>query len=463
MKTLLSLIVLLLLLCSAASAQEVQIAFDSAGKVMVITEEMEKNLHLFPSYPHFHDARLFQRNDTAYFLEITSTDDGKNTRNWEPKTKDDILLFRRVFMNEAPPPITEHRALSSFDQSSRSKFLVWETLLSVFGYGPLLISTSNSGDAAVTTGIELVVGGLGYIIPYVLTKNAPMTDGEASLALGGAFDGGIHGVLLDLLIQNGEPGRELGAITTIASVGETGLGYYLARKYNFSEGKSDIIRYGGFFGAGDGALVALAATSDPSTSFVAGASLLGSAAGFVAGTAMTNSQQYTRGNASVVLTAGIFGGYLTSLLYSTALGNDLNSSSARGLALSALVGNVGSVLLGHYLMHGKSLSTGEGNDVILGTSAGWLVGTGLGYIVSSKSARNDLNGWSITIPSVICTAAGFTVMVLAIGQGSGDNKDDTGWKMDFNPGALMGALIAPKQTPSQYAYIPPAFSLQYRW
>ncbi len=439
-------------------AQEVQVSFDSAGKLEVITEEIENHLQLFTNYPHFHEARLFRQNDSAYILEVSSLDDGKLTRNREPKTKQDILALQKTVAEVA----SERSPSILLDQSSRSKFLVWETLLSVGVYAPLFISSSSTSNPSVATGIELVVGGLGYLIPYVLTKNAPMTDGESSLALGGSFLGLGHGALLNILVTGGNPGKEVGAISALAGIAETGIGYYVARSSNMSEGTADVIRYGGLFGGlQGGALSLLINNSNPSASLTAGLSLLGSAGGFYAGSLLANDQRYSRGSASVLLTAGIFGTYITGIIYGSAVQNsEFTSGTGRGLTLSLMAGNIGGMVLAHSLMHDKHYSTSDGNDVILGTSAGWLIGTGVSYLLLSGH-QNFQNLWSFSIPSVLGTAAGFAIMVNAIGKGSGDDKS-TGWKMNFYPGALFGALT-PANRSSANPYVPPALTVQFRW
>ncbi|MFI5264318.1 MAG: hypothetical protein ACHQM6_07375, partial [Candidatus Kapaibacterium sp.] len=425
MKQLLLLLVLGILWGGRLFAQEVQVPFDSAGKLEIITEDIENHLQLFTGYPHFHEGRLFKLSDSSYILEISSlSDDGKLSRNREPKTKQDVLAFQK----QVAEVVTERSSSVLLDQSSRSKFLVWETLLGVFAYGPLFSASLNStNNIGVTSGLELVVGGLGFVVPYVLTKNAPMTDGEASFALGGAFNGAIHGVLIDLLVTNGNSGNEAFALTALGSIAETGIGYAVARTYNFSEGKSDIIRYGGFFGTGEGTLLALLINTDnPSPALVSGLSLLGSAGGYYAGMLLSNNESYTRGNASTVLTAGLYGPAVSLLIYGSlisenAFNNNNPGSVLRGFALSSMIGNIGGVLLAHELLRGKRFSTGEGNDVILGTSAGFIIGWGFSLILTS-SATSNTSLWAFSLPIILGTAGGFGIMLSVIGKGSGDDR-----------------------------------------
>ena len=79
MKTLLFLL-FLIFSPVAGKAQEVQVAFDSAKTIQVINQDLEKKLDLFPTYPYFEEARLFQEPDSSYSVEITSDSSGRTLR-----------------------------------------------------------------------------------------------------------------------------------------------------------------------------------------------------------------------------------------------------------------------------------------------------------------------------------------------------------------------------------------------
>ncbi|HZK75811.1 MAG TPA: hypothetical protein VFD13_02790 [Candidatus Kapabacteria bacterium] len=445
-----SILFFLLFFSGEAFAQEVQVPFDSSGSIQIVNQDLEQRLDLFPTYPHFLEARLYHEPDSSYILEITSFENGQMVKDRIPKSANAVRLLRE----DVDARLGPQAPVVKLDQSSRTKFLVWETILSLSGYAPAIESGFSSNNVGLNTGIELVIGGLGYLIPSVLTQNAPMTDGEGSLALGGAFLGAAHGLLIDVLLSNGNTGLEIGPFAAAVSVGETGIGYAIASKNNMSEGTADIIRYGGLFGMMDGLGLAFVANNTPSPSLWAGLSLAGSAAGYAAGTVMANNQTYTRGDASVVLTAGLFGTLLPPLLYASAISYNTATNPASALVLLAVAGNVGGVVLGNSLMQGKQFSNGEGTAVILGTTAGYTIGLGIGDILTSSNQIN-FSPWEFTVPIVIGTAAGFGISVATIGKGTGENSS-TGWNFQANPGALMGALL-PQRQPNT-PFIPPFFS-----
>lgn len=452
MKLLTSLLALLFV-SSFARAQEVQVPFDSAGTIMVIDQETEHKLDLFASYPHFLEARLYREPDSSYVIEVTSFEKSQLVKDRLPKTPSAVESMREdidVRLGRRPAAIT-------LAQSSRTKFVVWETLISFLGYGPAISSAISSDNTGVATGLEFILGGAGYILSSALTAHAPMTDGEGSLALGGAFLGAVHGVLVDELISNGNSGSEIGPLATLFSIGETGIGYAIASHNAMSEGTADIIRYGGLFGMADGIGLAFAFNPDATPSLWAGMGLVGSTAGFAAGIAMADAEPYTRGNATAVLTAGGYGALLPPLIYASATSYNTDANlAAPTMLLLAVAGNVGGTLLGNALMDGRHLSNWEGIAVLLGTTAGSLIGEGVGLVFASNT--NALSPWAVTLPIVLGSAAGFGISIASIGNGSGD-KSSTGWNFEANPGALMGALV-PQHT-SNTLFVPPFFSASY--
>lgn len=249
---------ILIALPSLCSAQEQQVAFDSAGKVFVISQQLEDQLHLFPEFPEFQEALLYQSPDSTYLLEVSYRENGKPLRSRLRKNPE----WYADFQSQLDADIRTKAPSSLLDQSSRTKFLVIETILSTFVYGPMILAAADVDNGAAGASIELLIGGAGFLVPYLLTQNASVTDGEASLALGGAFNGLGHGMFLSLAVQ-GEANDML-ALTAGISIIETAVGYAVAHSNNLSEGSSDIIRYGGFFGMGQGAALSLLIDPEPS-------------------------------------------------------------------------------------------------------------------------------------------------------------------------------------------------------
>jgi hypothetical protein len=451
-------------------AQEIQVPI---GKVYDITEEMEAELHLFQAYPHFHQARLFLiKKDSIYTLEITTLDSGKLVTTRLPQTKADVLELERRYKeaahgDQAPGIFVYH--------NSQSKLPIWETLISAFAYGPMVIKGTNTTNTSLELSLELVVGGLGYIIPNILTRNSIIQDGETSLALGGAFLGMGHGALLDVVLHNKATGNEIYLYSAVGSIVETAAGYFIGRSANISEGSADMLRYTGLFGGFQGWGLAYLIDNRPSPQLKAGVSLLGSVGGFAVGNSLLKSENFSRGNASVVLTSGGYGSFFLPLLYSSFTRSvkemlQFNeNTSLRPRIAAYMLSNIASIIVANSLMRSRHFTTGEGNDVIVGTTGGFLIGYGLGAILSPGALSSNSNltvdkELEFSLPIILSTSIAFALMMKSMGEGKGvEENSKTGWNMNIDPSGLMGALLTKTHTASQSKYISPALSLEYKW
>jgi hypothetical protein len=461
-------VLILASMAAPAFAQEVQIPFDSAGKIEVITPELEAAYRLFPEIKEFREARLFLRPDSSYFLEISYTEDSKIKRIKQDKTPAQVAVLRQR-LTEPTFTDVDHPFVkpgTGLDQSGRTKFITATTLISTFVYGPLIISSIDNVRGEVAAGLELIIGGAGFLIPLLATANTSVTQGEASLATGGEILGLGHGMLLSLLLSNGDPGREFGVLATTVSIGETIAGYKIAHANNFRAGKSDIIITYGLFGMGQGALLPLAISSDGSDisgSLISGLALGFSGLGYIAGNVLSNSTRYTRGDATVASTAGTFAPLCLLGLVVPSLAENSGNEAGQIFAATAMVGNLGGLWLGHYLAEKKDLSEDEGNYISLGTLAGCLIGTGIGMILSSDTDElTDI--YQFTIPAVLGTAGGFAISYSVFGKGSG-RDEGSGWDVKFNPGALLAGLSERSSATfdGRPSRVSPALAVQYKW
>lgn len=87
---LLVLIFFVVISCISTQAQERQIPFDSAGKILVITPQQTTLLPLFSEYNEFKEILLFKLDDTSFMLEVTSVKDGTLQRRRVTKTRIEI-------------------------------------------------------------------------------------------------------------------------------------------------------------------------------------------------------------------------------------------------------------------------------------------------------------------------------------------------------------------------------------
>ena len=124
---------LLLLAGTAVSvfAQEVQVPFDSAGNIEVITRDLEKSYRLFPEITNFREAILIMRPDSTYHIEITYIEDGQIKRIKQEKSPAQIAVLRQRLTEptfDTPVPAGT-RPGAGLDQTARTKFITATTLL----------------------------------------------------------------------------------------------------------------------------------------------------------------------------------------------------------------------------------------------------------------------------------------------------------------------------------------------
>ena len=458
-----TILLILLFTASWASSQEVEVPFDSAGKIMVFTAEMEISVHLFPKVSHFIEARLLKRDADHFVVDYTYRDGSQIVHAHEDRDGASVAAMRSTVSTKlkrsAPSTLLDH--------SSRVKFITYETVLSTFLYGPLIMASIQVNDFIIGAGIELLIGGAGFLVPYALTQEMSMSDAQSSLGLGCAFLGIGHGALIDMALSARSDGRELTGVIAATSIVETAIGCAVASGPTWTEGKADMTRYGGLFGGmlGIGTLELITTDFGPQAAGAAG--LAGSGVGFVLGTMLANDHEYTRGNATVSLTAGLFGPYALLSLSEPLLEHvDWSDNTGRLLTGIGMVGNIGGVLLTHELIKDKRLSTGQGNLILVGTSAGWLVGTGIGFLLSSSTFNSDMStAASFTIPSALGTIGGFAISYYIFSKA--DWSMGSNWEMNINPATMAMAAHSPMGTGMPFSYVniplPPMASLLYRF
>lgn len=173
---------------------------------------------------------------------------------------------------------------------------------------------------------------------------------------------------------------------------------------------------------------------------------------------------YTRGDATVSLTAGIYGAYSVMGLLVPALSDVSSDVGVRLVAAAALAGNIGGLLFANGLAQKQNLSSENGTLVLVGTSVGWLVGSGIGCLLASTLDFESLSdSYSFTIPSVVGTIAGFAISNSLFSSAQGKDEG-ANFDVMFNPGALMSALSPVKETSrTNRPYVPPALSIRYSW
>ncbi len=383
-----SIVMVVLLVTASYGTQaqvERQISFDDAGKILVVTKSMNDEYKWFEPIGTFLEARLFKMNDSAFVLEILRRADQGNERERRQLSMIDMAALRARIQISAGSPMET----GGLDQSGRSALLWGSTLWSLFYYGTAITAAfSPSGD--VTPGATyLIAGGLGYFVPMILTQDANVTAGAASLAVGGMFQGALHGWALGGLISGSNLSARTGfALSVLGGVSETIAGYVIGTTTGISEGGAGVINTTEFYGAAGGALAALTimgnlVDGDASIRVLSGLGLLGAAGGVLVGNEIIKSQHITSSDATVYAVTGALGLGLPYAILSAVNPSDVSSRVITGIGL---VGAAGGLYLGTRLIDGLDYRENDGTTVLLSTLAGGIVGVGLAQIVDSPQA-----------------------------------------------------------------------------
>lgn len=435
-------IVLLTIFASSvlATAQEVQVSFDRAGRVFLITRSFNDQHKIITGFDDFVEARLFKGTDTTYTLEVVTEYLGLRSRITRPLTRIDVhSLMAHVdaamlVMGAAELEQEEVAPRVQHDQEGRTSLLWGTTLWSLFYYGYATSIAGNIEEPAIPI---LLAGGLGYLVPALLTNDARVSEGAASLALGGMFQGILHGWALSLLlagesiVENDEPRLGFG-LSVIMGISETVAGYAVATNSKMSEGRAGVINTTAFYGLVVGGLTSVAIfdqvepSSDVSARVGGGVALLGAVAGVIAGDRIADGQHYSSGDATMYGITGFFGAALPWVVIGTLQPDNLSATLASSISIATTIGGL---WLGDRLVRRKDYRDTDGNIAFLSLVGGGLIGLGTAIAVDDS----DLS------PALIYAGAlgGFGIS-LAMAKPRRDTKSMSALEINVNP---MGPLM----------------------
>ena len=407
------------------ACDEIQVPMDTEGKTLVIDSRLEERLKLFGNYEGFQRAWLFQVNDSLYILEVFRRSENHLVKTRLPFTENQVSDFRTHVSSRF---LTLDSAYL-LDRSGRNKFVAGELALSLGFYGWAIPAAANVDDGRLAVGLYMLTSGLGFYIPFELTRNASISDGAATLSLYGASRGVIHGIALADMIGDDPSYRGRTTSAILSSIAGSIIGYQIASHTHMSSGTSEAISVGGDLGIGIGLGSAYLADLIDDHPRGAGACVLaGSGLGCLAGAFLASEENYTRGDAYVLSGATVLGAYVPLLFADLA---DPDNDDAY-ISVSMLGGTAG-FLVGHLLIHDKEFGTGEGNLIRLGELAGGLIGLGCAYLFSSDE---DDNTRLYLSTSAIGAAAGFGLLYNSY-TNKARSVAESDWSVHFRPEALM--------------------------
>ncbi len=293
------------------------------------------------------------------------------------------------------------------------------------------------------------MGGLGYVVPAMLTKNTNVTDGAASLTLGGMFQGAIHGWLIAGVVGGSDVSSRTGfGLSAITGAAESVIGFVVGSKSNISEGAAGAINTSAFYGMITGGALGLAivgenAGDDLTVRLSSGLALAGAAGGVLFGNAIASSQRVTPTDATVYGVSGLLGATLPISMLALLSPDDLSVRLATALTA---VGTVGGIAAGLAIIKGVDYPSGDGTGMVLGALAGGLIGLGVG-VLTEEPKYTPIIAWGGAAIGFGLAVVGANPIVEASSRGS--------LKFDFNP---LGLFLA-----SRTNVAVPVGSLTYRF
>lgn len=388
MQTLLSTLFCMLVASIAAYAQEASIPVDADGRLHQIDSVLEAKLGLFPEIPEFHEARIFQHDSATFTLQITCQEEGKMVQRRTPLTLPQLQAFRQRVADS----IAACLPTIMLNQEGRAKMLVNTTIISSLYYGRALAIATGMEDERTMAATHIISGAVGCFLPDILTANRPVRNADGQMVTSGMLLGIGHGMAASMFFHGEGTSVETALGWSIPfSIAEGVAGYMISDGYQLSEGDVAMITNGGVLGLGVGiGMTHLAGFVDIGDEHAAGLLILGgSAGGLLLGNAMANAQTYTTGDASVVASTALLGGF-TPLFFAELIDPDQNDTDGKLHIGGVMLGATAGMLLGGELVREKDFTPSQATSIGLGEIAGGLLGAGLAYLVVPESSSDDL-------------------------------------------------------------------------
>ncbi len=388
-------IVVAFLPINSYAVEEKPTPFDTSGNVFEITQDMEKNLNLFPEIENFSKARLWET-EGELILEIEKTD---RSRIRDSITEEKLVSIREKISAMTPP----------LDQSGRGRFLYHHLALSYLVHAPCIVSIIAPEDPATATGLYLVSSSIGFYLPWKLTENKSFSRSQQDMSFYMGTRGALWGTLISLFFDL--EGKEFAMPILATSIGGEILGYNFAQKISIGQSRATgaYTDFGMLEGYLTGHLIQIGKMGDDfSTKTLISCVLSGAVLGGALGVYRARTAHYTEGNVTIIQTSGVLGGTILEAIYLTIRGFEDWSDNDKRLAFAMpVVGIPIGIGVGERLVKKLSLKEGDGLLVLAGTSAGALFGLGLSYLFVPHPTENTGRIYS-ALPSV-GALAGFTL------------------------------------------------------
>jgi hypothetical protein len=421
---------------TVAPITEVQVALDQRGGVLLVDRALASRLGVFVDrYPRFREARLFLDSDSSYVLEVMSAPE-------EPGAPRDARVRRRVPLTSEEVQALRARITAGLEQHAPERLVDQEgrpwlvTGLSILGIGwygwSIPVATDMQDNSAIAA--YMLVSSTSFIVPFLITTRATVTEADADLALYGATRGIIHGYFVNDLVGN-EDWDVAPAIGTAMSLGECAIFYAWSRAGNLDAGTtgmmgvlSDYMTWSAY-----GLAYVSEDQSHDDESTRSAAALGGAGAGLIAGQVLGRGRGLSRGDAGVIRAVSFVGAYAGAAV------GELAGEESDPVIVGAIAGSGAGIAIGSAMVRGHEFTTGQSRLAVLGAVAGGLFGLGAAYSIDSE-------GESALQVSAIGSALGLLAVYSQLEERAEDfafvpaaRPRDTRFGLAFHPEGLVAA------------------------
>lgn len=436
----------------AAAMEETRVPLDADSRLERLDARTARSLKLFTEIGGFRGAQLFVRADSSYVLEIELDRDGRFVRDRRELAPAEVTALRQ----DVSRRLAARPAMDPEDRSGRTLLLGGSTLLGLGFYDWALPTATDLHDKnAVAAG--MLAGAGSFFVPWLLTRNAPVTMGMAHLSLYGGTRGIVYGMLALEMVTASDAARATSdgrlasglAGSAVAGAG----GYFWARARGMSPGGAHAIGTGGDFGLAFG--LGIAELLDGDRTLLDGdegglqyaAGLAGAAGGMFGGRWIERRRPTTWGDVEVTRMAGLVGA-AAGLAVCDATGSENDDA----LLASGLAGAAGGLVIGHHLVTSTQYTPGEALLVDTGAVAGALLGLGLAYLIGSDTGSSSD---AYTASAALGAAGGFALTwATTRGEASRHAAVGSGWSVAIEPLALLAARSGRRAAPQRLPVTP---------
>ncbi len=425
MKKILLLLVLLFVSLLVFS-QDKLIAIDKSGKLFKVDKTLEKKISVFSEYSSFSEASLYQTSDSLFYLEVL-TGSGNNITKHK---KTISFAEKEALIEDISQLIAQFSPNALLDQSGKTSLLAANSLMGLYYYGPVTSLLLGGDSFGTFTTTSLVTGGIGFLVPYLLTNNKDITEAQAYSSFYFQSRGVAYGWALPYLVVNAESGYPGAVSSLVTSLAGAVVGYKIAKdKKLTSEHVLAMGVYGDY-----GMLNGLSAAhwlgifdSEQADRLVPLTFLASSAAGLIIGNNIAKKGYYTQGDASVLGSTALLGAYLPAAVLSA-----FEPENEKLYSFAASLGSIGGLYIGDKLAQKYDFSNRQGIVISLAELAGGLTGFGIGSLIE----YGEPTGVS-AISAGLGALAGLYFMTKNYTKDKNQEDKNLTFRINFNPMGLV--------------------------